>query len=117
MSKSDVFEGRSSEMKKDTPWLAAEDIIGLGDITVEIVACHRHKDVEFDAGRKEDCVYSVEFKAKKKHLVLNSTNRKTLVALFGVDVKKWAGQTVRLYVDPSVRMMGKTVPGIRIRSK
>lgn len=114
---SEIFEGRSGEMKKDTPWLASEDIIGLGDVTVEIVCCHRHRDVEFDAGRKEACVYSVEFKGKKKQLVLNSVNRKSLVSLFGVNVKDWAGQTIKLYVDPHVKMMGKIVPGIRIRGK
>lgn len=114
---SEIFEGRSSEMKKETPWLAAEDIVGLGDITVEIIACYRHKDVEFGAGRKEPLVYSVEFKGKKKQLVLNSTNRQVLFNAFGSDTKKWKGQTVLLYVDPKVRLMGKLVPGIRIKLK
>lgn len=112
---SQVFEGRSAEMKKDSPWLASEDLIGLGDVKVLIDSVHRHVDVEFDAGRKEKVVYSIKFKGKSKHLILNSTNRKTLVAKFGVNVKDWAGKEVTLYVDPNVRMMGKTVPGLRIK--
>ena len=115
MNKSQVFEGRSAEMKKDSPWLASEDLIGLGDVKVVIESVFRHADVEFDAGRKEKVVYSVKFKGKSKQLVLNSTNRKTLVGKFGVNVKDWADKEVILYVDPNVRMMGKVVPGVRIK--
>jgi hypothetical protein len=109
------FSGRSSEMKKDTPWLSSEDLIGLGDVKVKVEAVYRHRDVEFDAGRKEKEVYSVKFVGKAKQLVLNSTNRKTLVAKFGVNVKDWADKDVVLFVDSNVRMMGKTVCGVRIK--
>lgn len=116
MSKAaEVFEGRSAAMKKDSPWLASEDLLGLPDVKVEIEGVYRHSDVEFDAGRKEKFVYSVKFKGKSKQLVLNATNRKTLVAKFGTNVKDWAGKQVSLYVDENVRMMGKTVCGIRIK--
>jgi len=111
----EVFDGRSSEMKKETPWLSSEDLIGLGDIQVVVEAVYRHQDVEFDAGRKEKVVYSIKFKGKQKQLVLNSTNRKTLVAKYGVNVKDWVGKEVTLYVDDNVRMMGKRVCGIRIK--
>ena len=114
MSKPEPFEGRSAEMKKDSPWLASEDIMGL-DVEVEIEKVYRHHDVEFDAGRKEKIVYSVAFVGKKKQLVLNSTNRKTLVSKFGVNVKDWFGKKVTLFVDPNVRMKGKVVNGIRIK--
>lgn len=112
---SEVFEGRSAEMKKDSPWLASEDIMDLGDVTVSIEAVYRHSDVEFDAGRKEKVVYSMKFKGKQKQLVLNSTNRKTLVAKYGVNVKDWIGKEVVLYVDRNVRLMGKKVCGIRMK--
>lgn len=115
MSKAEVFSGRSSEMKKDTPWLSSEDIIGLGDVQVVVEGVCRHQDVEFDAGRKEKTVYSIKFKGKQKQLVINSTNRKMLVSKFGVNVKDWVGKEVTLYVDTNVRMMGKTVNGIRIK--
>jgi hypothetical protein len=114
MTNPQPFEGRSAEMKKDSPWLASEDIMGL-EIEVEIEKVFRHQDVEFDAGRKEKTVYSIAFVGKKKQLVLNSTNRKTLVAKFGVNVKDWAGKKATLYVDQNVRLMGKKVCGIRIK--
>ncbi len=115
MNKSELFTGHSSEMKSDSPWLSSEDLLGRGDIKCRIKACHRHKDVEFDAGRKVPTVYSVEFEGKKKQLVLNSVNRKTLVSKYGANVQDWAGKDVVLYVDENVRLMGKTVCGVRIK--
>ena len=111
----EVFEGRSSEMKTNSPWLASEDILGLGDIKVTIQAVHRHRDVEFEAGRSIKVVYSLQFAGKDKQLVLNATNRKVLVQKFGTNVKDWAGKRVVLYVDEHVMMMGKVVCGIRIK--
>lgn len=113
--KGEVFEGRSSEMKKETMWLSSEDILGLGDVKVKIARCHRYKDVKFEEGRSEPVVYALEFEGGDKQLVLNSTNRKKIVSMFGVDVKNWSGQTITLYVDTRVRMMGKIVNGIRIK--
>ena len=115
MSKPVVFEGRSAEMKKDSPWLASEDLQDLGDVKVIIEAVYRHADVEFDAGRKEKWVYSLKFQGKQKQLVLNSTNRKAIVGHYGTDVSKWKGKELTLYVDPDVRLMGKKVCGIRVR--
>ena len=112
--KGEVFEGRTSEMK-DSPWLASEDLMGLGDGPVTIEKCLRHKNVEFDKGRVEDTVFTLVLAGKKKQLVLNSVNRKTLVAKFGTNVKDWADKKVHLYVDPNVRFAGKTVNGIRIK--
>ena len=112
--KGEKFEGRAGEMKV-SPWLASEDLLGLGDVPVVIVACHRYKNVEFDKGRTEAVVYTLQFDGKQKQLVLNSTNRKTLVSKFGVNVKDWADKNVVLYVDEKVRFAGKTVCGIRIK--
>ena len=112
---SEVFEGHSSEMKTDSPWLSSEDILGKGDVNVTIEKCFRHRDVEFDAGRKKAVVYSLKFSGANKQLVLNSTNRKTLVRLFGPDVKEWAGKKVTLWVDNNVRLGKETVSGVRIK--
>lgn len=114
MGKSEVFTGHSAEMKKATPWLASEDILGRGDVELAIKAIHRHEDAEFDGGRKET-VFSVEFEKAKKQLIVNSVNRKKIVAKFGPKVADWVGKKVVLYVDTNVKMMGKTVSGIRIR--
>lgn len=113
--KSEAFDGHCSEMKKPSPWLSSEDILGKGDVNVTIDHCERAFDVEFEAGRKEKVVFCVAFKGAEKKLVLNATNRKTLRDKFGPNVKDWCGKKVTLFVDPDVRMMGKRVNGVRIK--
>lgn len=113
--KVEPFEGHASAMKKPSPWLASEDLLDRGDVTLVIAGCEKVEGVEFEAGRKEPVVYALAFEKTEKRLVLNSTNRKVLVNKFGANVQKWKGQKVTLYVDDNVRLMGKRVRGIRIK--
>lgn len=109
------FTGLSGALRT-SPWLASEDLIGLGDVPAEIEEVLLYDEVVFDGGRKEKNVPTVRFKGKQKQLVLRtSANRKTLVRLFGSDTRQWIGKTVRLFHDPTVKMAGKAVGGIRIR--
>lgn len=102
-------------MKKDSTWLAVEDLLGRGDVNLEIEGVFKDTDVEFDQGRKEKVIFSISFKGAKKRLVLNSTNRKRLVRKYGANVCEWKGKKVVLYVDPTVKMMGKVVGGVRVK--
>lgn len=111
---SEEFEGYTSEMR-ESPWLASEDILGFSELPVTIESVHRHKNVQFDQGRKKDVVYAVKFAGTTKQLVLNATNRKTLVRMFGSNVKRWKEQKVSLYVDTKVKFAGKLTNGIRIK--
>ena len=111
---SELFDGRASEMR-DSPWLASEDLDGLGEVELEIKAVHRHTDVEFDAGRKKAVVYSVEFVKAKRQLVLNGTNRKSIVAKYGNNVKDWVGKKIKLYVQSGIKVGGVSKNGIRIK--
>lgn len=118
--KSEPFTGQTREMRLDSPWLASEDILDLGDVEVEIEAVYKHRDAVFDDGRTAT-VFAVKFKGKQKQLVLNATNRKTLLALFATSkVTEWLGKKITLYVDRNVRKpggrAGETTCGIRIRS-
>jgi len=119
--KSDPFHGRSAEMRKPTNWLASEDLLDLGPVPVVIEGVFKHVDAEFDGGRKET-VYALKFKDKQKQLVLNATNRKTLVDMFGTTkVDQWIGKTITLVVVDNVRKpggkRGETTTGIRIQTK
>ena len=116
---SQPFDGTSPEMKKPSPWLASEDLLDRGPVAVEIEQVYRHRDAVFDDGRKET-VYALKFKDRQKQLILNATNRKRLVEMFGsTQVKTWIGKKIGLYVDPDVRKpggaRGETCCGIRIR--
>lgn len=111
--KSSEFTGRSSVMRAETPWLASEDILELGDVEVVIKACYFHKQAEFEDGRKED-VYALAFEGKKKQLVLNATNRRRLVSLYGVEASRWKGKKITLHVV-KLKAWGEECYGIRIR--
>ena len=53
-----------------------------------------------------------------KPLVLNATNSKILRQITGSSfVEDWTGILVQLYIDPSVKMKGDTVGGVRINPK
>jgi hypothetical protein len=112
---STIYEGKTAAMRTNTTWLASEDIMDAGDVNVTIEAVYRHQNAEFEGGRKEKEIFALKFKGADKQLVLNSTNRKTLVAMFGNHTKSWTGQKVTLYVDHKVKAFGEIRNGIRIR--
>lgn len=108
------FDGHVAELKKPSPWLASEDLLGRGDVPVVIDRCFRHSNVAFEDGRKET-VYALSFVGKKKQLILNATNRKRLTLMFGPHVKDWSGQEVVLYIEQTRAVGGGKTNGIRIR--
>lgn len=111
------FEGTTSDMRTDNPWLASEDLIGAGDVKVTISAVKLHRNAEFEGGRKES-VYALHFDKATKALVLNATNRAACALMFGTrDVRKWVGKTITLYVEKLAKpAFGKRTHGIRIRN-
>ncbi len=110
-----VFTGLSG-MLRTSPWLASEDLVGLGDVPAEIEDVLLYDEVAFDKGRKERNVPALKFKGKAKQLVLRtSANRRALVRMFGANTQAWRGQTIFLYHDPEVRFGGRAVGGIRIK--
>lgn len=112
-----IYTGPSGGLKKDSQWLASEDI-GTREIVVTIEHAEIYNDVAFDAGRKEAKVSALKFAGKEKRMILNATNRKTLVRLYGMDTAQWQGKPVTLFVDMRVRQVGGGYgPGIRIKSE
>lgn len=109
------YSGPSGALKKPSPWLAAEDI-GEREVKVTIETAEIFSAVEFDQGRTEQNVGALKFVGKEKRMVLNSTNRKALVNLYGMSTADWQGKPVVLFVDFNVRMMGKKVAGLRIKA-
>jgi len=117
MNEAKTFTGLSGALRT-SPWLAGEDLVGLGEVPCEIEAVLIYDEVLFDGGRKEKNVPTLKFKDKQKQLVLRtSTNRKTLISAFSSDTKKWIGRTVYLYFDESVKFGNKVVGGIRLKAK
>ena len=69
------------------------------------------------AGKKIDANIAY-FKEGIKPLVLNATNAKILKKLSkSSHIENWTGLRIELYIDPTVKMKGETVGGVRIREK
>lgn len=98
--KGQPFDGPASEMK-ESDWLSVEDLQASGrphiDVTIERVLLH--KNVQFEAGRTEAKKYAIAFKGAGKQLLINATNRKRLVGLFGGNTKDWIGKRIRLHLE------------------
>lgn len=58
----------------------------------------------------------VYFEDMPKGLALNQENLEAMIALAGGedDTDRWAGLSVRVYIDPNVVYMGRRVGGIRV---
>lgn len=109
------FEGRSAKMKKESPWLASEDLMGIGDVKLIIEGVFYNEDVPTDSGRKDN-FYSIKFQKTPKQMVINSTNRQRIVDWYGPEVVDWKGKELTLYVDMDVKQVGGGKgPGLRVR--
>lgn len=112
------YTGKVSGMKT-SPWMASEDLLGVGSVKLAIAGIFQNDDVAMDAGRIEKRLFSIAFEKTPKQMILNATNRRTLSAAFGADTKQWIGQTVEVYVEDGIRKPGKgggTTTGLRIRA-
>jgi hypothetical protein len=103
-------------MRVDTPWLAAEDLLGIpgNEAKVTISGVFEHTNVEFEQGRTKPKAFAVAFVGKQKQLVLNSTNRKTLVKMYGANVLEWKNKPCTLFVSET-KLKKEMVPCIRIK--
>ena len=113
--KQQPFDGRAGEMR-DSPWLASEDLEGLESIDLTVKEVFKSNNVEFEGGRSKEEVYSLQFTNAKRQLVLNGTNRKMMIKLFGADVKNWKGQTVNIYVAHNIKVGRDVKSGLRLRA-
>ena len=107
-------DGRTSQMRIGSPWLAAEDLEGLGDVKVTIKRITHHRKAVFQNGKEQE-VYAIEFEGAYKRMVLNTTNRKMIKEMYGPNVSEWKGKELCLYHDKNVRYMGEISGGIRVR--
>lgn len=110
------YTGPSGGLKKESQWLAAEDI-GDREVSVTIEDVELFENVEFEQGRKERRVGALKFAGKEKRMILNSTNRRTLTRLYGMETGGWRGQRVTLHVQKLRRAFGEREHGIRIKAE
>lgn len=105
---------------RNSPFLASEDIEGLGEVEVVIEGVYKISDAAVQDGRKIDEGYTLKFKGKDKMMVLNATNMKTLSRAFGSSTQNWLDKSVRLFIQDGIRKpggrSGETTRGLRIKT-
>jgi len=101
----------------NSPYLSSADIVEPVILTID------HVTLEGDKTKKSKDQFNTAYFAeaeirageKLKPMILNATNSRTMKNLTGsAFIDDWAGTQISIYVDPSVRMMGETVEGLRI---
>lgn len=97
----------------DRDYIYAFDLNGK-DVTVEISKVVQG-ELTGSGGRKARKPVAY-FKGKEKGLALNSTNCKTIAALYGNDTTAWVGKRITLY-PTTTTMGGDTVECIRVRPR
>lgn len=95
----------------DRTYLGSWDL-GEKDVIVQIERVEAAK-VKGATGEEKRAPI-VYFRGKKKGLVLNVTNAKTVAKLYGKHVEKWAGKAIALYATRTLAF-GEEVDCIRIR--
>lgn len=97
-----AITGHVSQMRKNNKFLSAEDLMGLGEVEVEIETIFEFEGEAMQDGKKKDG-NSIGFVGKKKRAIINATNRKTLVACFGERIENWHGKKIKLKASPGKR--------------
>ena len=87
-------------------WLAAAEIEGK----VYRLVISAYGVENYDDGSK----MTINFQGAQKGMVLNATNRSTLVWLFGDEADAWIGKEIELFTEP-VTFKGKVSAGLKVR--
>lgn len=95
----------------DREWLFAFDLQGR-EVVVTIGEVKAGTLIG-EGGRKSKKPV-VRFTGKDKPLALNSTNAKTIAAMYGNDTDAWIGKRITIY-PTTTEMGGQTVECIRVR--
>lgn len=107
-----------SGIARDSNWLSSEDLPLGRDVPAQIESVIFHKHLTMQGGRPLNNKIALRFQGKARELLLNATNRKTLVALFGATCADWFGKRVLLFIEEGVRRPdGTHGPAVRIRAR
>jgi hypothetical protein len=98
----------------DEKYLGAWDLEEKPDGVVVVI--DRVQVETLKSARGEDRKPVAYFRGKKKGMVLNKTNCKTIAQLYGENADAWKGQPIELF-STTVQAGGETVPCIRVRSR
>lgn len=115
------YTGHIRAMRADSEFFGAEDLLSLGDVPFQIVRCEHYKNRNA-CGKSFKELFTLILKDKtgkpcSKEFMLKATNRKTIAALYGANVKDWKEQWLWLYVCEVRSPQGGMTLGIRIQNR
>ena len=91
-------------------WMKKEDISAEG---VDLEIARVSKEL---VGQEQEVKFALYFvESDYLPLLLNRTNVRILVDLFGLESDDWRGRKVRVYADPNISFGGKRVGGVRVK--
>ena len=96
----------------DKTYLGSYELPEGKDIVVVIDHCEGAK-IKGTTGEEKKAPI-LFFQGKKKPMVLNSTNSKTIAKLYGRHIESWAGKPIAIYATQTLAF-GETVECIRVR--
>lgn len=94
------------------PWIEGDSLVGkptvltMADVAVE--------EVSVPAQGKAMPKITLSFKETDKRLILNKTNAKTVIKLYGPETDAWKGKPVELYSE-AVKAFGSMHNAVRVR--
>jgi len=106
--------------KPDCKYFGEQDF-GLPANRTFTVTILKHAEEEVQNVPSKGCPTGKElkgilyFKENIKPLILNVTNAKTIMTLYGKDADLWEGKKITLYYDPSVKVGREVTGGTRVR--
>ncbi len=80
-----------------------------------VVVIERMGVEELKSQRGTDHKPVAYFKGKKKGMVLNKTNCKTIAALYGTDTKDWIGKPIKIFATTCSAAGGEIVECLRVK--
>lgn len=101
--------GFNMQQELSSQWLSKDDVTTNG--TAATIARITQEEV----GSDRDLRFAIHFQGNMKPMILNKTNTRILVALFGHDSDGWLGKAITVYNDPTVGYAGQITGGVRIR--
>lgn len=101
-------------MFPDEKYLGAWDLEGHSGAVVVI---DRVEVEELKSQRGTDHKPVAYFRGKKKGMVLNKTNCKTIATLYGQNADGWLGKAVEIFATTCSAAGGETVECLRIRPR
>jgi hypothetical protein len=113
----EIYRGPPGIAREST-WLTGEDLPHDKDVTLTIENVRIRRNLEMQGGRPKKVALSLQFTGKERELMLNATNRKVLMALYGASTGDWFGKRVIVHVEQDVRRPdGTRGPAVRIRAR